>query len=408
MTGHGAVVGAVDAEMAALFIELGALVLLLSVLGRLSSRIGLSPIPLYLVVGLLLGDDGVVDLRFSEDFIAVGAQIGVLLLLFMLGVEYSGEELRSSLVANSRAGLLDMVLNVTPGVLAGLLLGWSPVAAVVLGGVTYISSSGVIAKLLADLGQVANRETPAVLTVLVIEDLAMAVYLPVLGILLVGTGLVAGALSVGVAVGVVVGVLWLAVQYGERASAVISSHSHEIVVLTVFGTVLLLGGLAEQLEVSSAVAAFLVGIALSGQVAAQARELLEPLRDVFAAVFFLYFGFLIDPTQLPAVAGLAMALGIVTAGTKVVTGWYAAGRLGVGTKGRLRAGTALIARGEFSIVIAGLGVSAGIEPGLGALAAAYVLLMAVFGTLMARAADPLHDWLERRGWLPSGKPSPAE
>lgn len=402
MTGTEVVLAAIDARMAAVFIELGALVVVLSVLGRVSSRVGLSPIPLYLVVGLLLGGNGVVELAHSEGFVEVGAQIGVLLLLFMLGVEYSGEELRTSLLANSRAGLLDLALNVTPGVAAGLLLGWSPVAAVVLGGVTYISSSGVIAKLLGDLGRVANRETPAVLTVLVIEDLAMAVYLPVLGILLVGTGLLAGIGSVVVAVGVVAGVLWLAVRYGEQASAVISSRSNEIVVLTVFGMVLLLGGLAEQVEVSSAVAAFLVGIALSGQVAAQARGLLEPLRDLFAAVFFVAFGLQIDPTEIPAVAGLALALGAVTAVTKVATGWYAAGRLGVGTGGRMRAGTALIARGEFSIVIAGLGVAAGVEPGLGPLAAAYVLLMAVLGTVMARVADPLHDWLHARGWLPAG------
>lgn len=400
-----AVLAAVDAQMAAVFIELGAIVVVLSLLGRLSTTLGFSPIPLYLVVGLLLGDDGVIDLRHSADFIEIGAQIGVLLLLFMLGVEYSGDELRASLVTNYRSGLLDMALNFTPGFLAGLLLGWSAVAATVLGGVTYISSSGVIAKLLADLDRVANRETPAVLTVLVIEDLAMAVYLPVLGILLVGTGLLAGVASVAIAVSVVGGVLWLAVRFGEQASEVVSSRSNEILVLTVFGAVLLLGGLAEQVEVSSAVAAFLVGIALSGQVAAQARQLLEPIRDLFAAVFFLYFGLLIAPADIPAVAVVAVALGVVTAVTKVATGWYAAGRLGVGSKGRLRAGTGLIARGEFSIVIAGLGVAAGVEPGLGPLAAAYVLGMTVLGTVMARAAEPLHDRLVAVGWLPSVGPA---
>ena len=161
-----------------LLIEVGALLLLLGLLGRLSRRFGLSPIPLYLLAGLAFGHGGLLPLDASEEFFAVGAEIGVILLLVMLGLEYSANELVGNLRSAAPAGLIDGVLNALPGAAFALLLGWDWVAALVLGGITWVSSSGVIAKVLADLGRLGNRETPVILSVLVIEDLAMALYLP--------------------------------------------------------------------------------------------------------------------------------------------------------------------------------------------------------------------------------------
>jgi CPA2 family monovalent cation:H+ antiporter-2 len=378
------------------FVELGLIVVVLAVLARVALRFGISPIPLYLLAGLAFGVGGVVPLSLTEEFVEVGAEIGVVLLLFMLGLEYSAEELRASLKVGVPAGVVDAVLNFAPGLVAGLLLSWSPVASVLLGGVTYISSSGVIAKVLGDLDRLGNRETPAVLTILVLEDLAMAVYLPVVAVLLLGTGVAAGAISLGVAVTAVAVVLLLALRFGQAVSRAIESRSDEVVLLTTFGLVLVVAGVAQQLQVSSAVGAFLVGIALSGGVAEHARTLLGPLRDLFAATFFVFFGLQVDPAAIPPVALLAVALGVVTAASKLATGWWAARRVGVATRGRFRAGAALIARGEFSIVIAGLGVSAGVEPQLGPLAAAYVLLMAIVGPVAARAVDPCVIWLQQR------------
>jgi monovalent cation:H+ antiporter-2, CPA2 family len=388
---------AASEDIAVIFIELGVIILALGLAARFARWREFSPIPLYLIAGLAFGTGGVAPLNLSEDFIEIGAEIGVILLLFMLGLEYSGDELRTSLRANLPSGLVDMGLNFTPGLLAGLLLGWEPVAAILLGGVTYISSSGVIAKLLDDLDRLGNRETPAVLSILVIEDLVMAVYLPLVAVLLVGAGMAAGMVSLAIAVTTAIVVLVLAMRYGETMSRYISSTSDEVVVLTVFGLIVLVAGIAQQLQVSSAVGAFLVGIALSGPVAERARQLLSPLRDLFAAVFFVFFGLQIDPGGIPAVAGIAVVLGVVTGATKVLTGWYAARRAGVQTRGRFRAGATLIARGEFSIVIAGLGVAAGVERQLGTLAAAYVLLMAIAGPLAARWVEPIvQGWQARR------------
>jgi CPA2 family monovalent cation:H+ antiporter-2 len=380
---------------AAVLLELGGMILGLGILGRLAGRLGLSAIPLYLLAGLAFGEGGLLPLVTAQEFIEVGAEVGVILLLLLLGLEYSASELVGSLRSAAPAGLVDLVLNFAPGVVAGLLLGWSVLASLVLGGVTYVTSSGIVAKVLGDLGRIGNRETPVVLSILVVEDLAMAAYLPLLTGLLVGEDLLASALPVGVALGTVALVLVVAVRYGETLSRLVFSPSDEVLLLVILGLALVVAGAAEQLQVSAAVGAFLVGIALSGEAAEAAQALLTPLRDLFAAVFFLFFGLQTDPRSIPPVALAAAALALVTAATKVGTGWWAARRIGVGPRGRWRAGTALIPRGEFSIVIAGLAVAAGREPTLGPLATTYVLILAVLGPLVARLSEPLRVGLSR-------------
>src|SRR5271170_1665937 len=369
---------------AQLFAEIGASVVVLSVLARFASRWGFSAIPLYLLIGLAFGNGGLLPLDLSQSFIGTGAEIGVLLLLFMLGLECNGDELMTDLRSGLPAGGLDFLLNFTPGLITGFLLKWSPVAAVLLGGVTYISSSGIVAKVLSELKRVDNPETPSVLAVLVLEDLAMAVYLPLVGVSLIGGTPVRIATSVAIAVTVVILVLILALRYGKWLSRIVSHDSEEILLLTTFGLVLLVAGIAARFNVSAEIGAFLVGIAISGPIAEKSYRLLSPLRDLFAAIFFFFFGLQIDPKTLPPALPLAIGLGIITALTKIATGYWAAKRAGVDRSGSIRAGAALVARGEFSIVIAGLG--AGIEPALGPLAAAYVLVLAILGPLLARFA----------------------
>jgi monovalent cation:H+ antiporter-2, CPA2 family len=371
-------------SLSALFLELGAEILGLAVLARLANRFAFSAIPLYLLVGLAFGNGGIAPLPLSNEFMHVGAEIGVLLLLFMLGLEYSGGELKDGLRVGLRAGLVDLGLNFPPGLITGLILGWEPLPAVLLGGVTYISSSGVIAKVLSELKRLSSPETAPVLSVLVLEDLAMAVYLPLVGVLIAGGGPKTIAVSVSVAILIVFAVLLIAIRYGERISGFAAHQSDEIILLSVLGAVLLVAGVAERFQVSSAIGAFLVGIAVSGPLAKQSHRLFEPLRDLFAAAFFFFFGLEIDPRSLVPAIPVALALGAVTTVTKVMTGYWAARNAGIEKPLRLRAGAALVARGEFSIVIAGLG--AAVQPQLGPLAAAYVLLMAIVGPVAARLA----------------------
>jgi CPA2 family monovalent cation:H+ antiporter-2 len=376
--------GSTAHDLSRVLIELGLVIIGLAILARIASRWGFSAIPLYLLAGLAFGNGGLAPLNVSAGFIHIGAEIGVLLLLFMLGLGYTGAELVKNLRGGFPGAMVDVALNFTPGLIAGLLLQWKPLAAVLLGGVTYVSSSGVIAKVLTELRRLDNPETPVVLSMLVLEDLAMAVYLPIVAVLLAGGGPARIALSVSLAIATVLLVLVVAIRYGQPLSRFVVHESDEIVLLTVFGAVLLVAGVSQRLQVSAAIGAFLVGIAVSGPMDEQTHRVLAPLRDLFAATFFFFFGLQIDPATLPPALLSSVLLGGVTMVTKVLTGYWAARRRGVGRRGRLRAGVALVARGEFSIVIAGLGTA--LEPQLGPLAAAYVLLLAVLGPILTRAA----------------------
>ncbi|HYZ97813.1 MAG TPA: cation:proton antiporter [Acidimicrobiales bacterium] len=378
-----------ELDLATVLLELGSVLLLLAVAGRLARRLGLSPIPFFLVAGLFLGEGTPLELEATRDFIEIAAQVGIVLLLLMLGLEYSGRELLASIHANRAAGLVDFVLNATPGALTAWFLGWGTTAAIFLGGITYISSSGIVSKVLDDLGRVGNRETPSVLSILVIEDLGMALILPVSVGLLLSAGVADTVTDIAVAAVAIAAAFAVTLFFGDQLSRVVFHRSTELLVLTVVGAALAVAGGAEQIHAPAAVAALLVGIALSGPAADAAKVALIPVRDLFAAVFFVFFGIEVDPATLPQALPAAAALAVVTVVTKLVTGAWAARRAGIGLPGRIRAGTVLIAHGEFSIILAGLALAGGIEPDLGPLAASYVLIVAIAGPLLARFADPL-------------------
>ena len=127
---------------------------------------------------------------------------------------------------------------------------------------------------------------------------------------------------------------------------------------------------------------------LTGATAERARAVLAPLRDLFAAAFFLAIGFAVSPAQLFPALPAALALALAGIATKIATGWYAARRDGIAPRGRLRAGTALVARGEFSVVI--MSLAGATSPELGPVVTAYVLLLATIGPLITRWSG---DWL---------------
>ncbi len=369
---------------AALLLELGLILAVLSVLGTLARRLTLSPVPLYLLAGLFIGEGGLAPVPAAGEFLATGATIGVVLLLLTLGLEFSTREFLASLRHHIPSAAFDL-LNAVPGVAVALLLGLDLVGVVAMAGVTYVSSSGIVARLLSDLRRLGNRETPAVLSVLVLEDFAMAIYLPVLAVLAVGDSWWRGVLGVAFALAVVAVALVVSERWGRRLSHLVAHPDAEQLMLRVLGITLVVAGLAELVNVSAAVGAFLVGLTLSGSVAERARQVLSPLRDLFAAAFFLAVGYAVGPAALLPLLPLALGLAVVSAMVKVATGWFAAARDGIGRRGRLRAGTALIAHGEFSIVVVGL-IGTG-SATVGPLVVGYVLILAVLGPVATRFAD---------------------
>ena len=183
-------------------------------------------------------------------------------------------------------------------------------------------------------------------------------------------------------------ILALAIRVEVGITRFLFGHSDEALLFTIIGLAILGAGIAEWVQISAAVGALVVGIGMSGPGIAEARRLLEPLRDFFAALFFALFGLSIDPSELVPVLGTATLLAGVTAATKFLAGWLIARREGLGRQARTRVGTLLLARGEFSIVIAVIASTSGLDF-VGPLAAAYVLILAVLGPLVVRFVDPL-------------------
>jgi CPA2 family monovalent cation:H+ antiporter-2 len=240
----------------------------------------------------------------------------------------------------------------------------------------------VISRLLSDLGRLGNRETPAVLSVLVLEDFAMAAYLPVLTVLASGGTLIEAVVWTAVALGALGMAFLVSFRWGHHVGRVLGHPEDEQLLLRILGLTLIVAAVAEQLHASAAVGAFLVGLTLTGPVADRARSVLSPLRDLFAAVFFVAIGLTVDPAALLPMLPVAVALAAVTAVTKVITGAYAARREGAARPGQRRAGVALIARGEFSLVIIGLAGTS--ISALSAVATPYVFILAVVGPVLAR------------------------
>lgn len=372
-------------DVAPRLIELGAIVLGLAMLARLAGRLGIPSIPLYLLAGLAFGKGGIAPVVTSSGFIGAGAEIGLILLMFMLGLEHSASDLVGNVPRSARHGIVDAAFNFVPGFVCGLILGWSLLPSAFLGGMTYVSSSGIAARLLHDLREVSASTGSRIVSLLLIEDLAMAVYLPVMAALLGRTeGGFSAVLSVLIALAAVALLLGLALKVEVGLSRLLFSTSDETMLLTILGVALAVAGAAELIRLSAAVGALLLGVALSGPAARAAAGVLAPLRDLFAAIFFAFIGLGIDPRVIPDVLPIALLLAAITTVTKLGVGWHI--NRGAPRPQRLLGGTVLVPRGEFSLVIGGLAIAAGAGSEVGPLGVTYTMLLAVLGPLLAHGA----------------------
>lgn len=363
--------------------EIGLALLVLGIVAFIAVAIKVSVVPFFLLIGLLLGKGGIAPLHFGENFLNTGAQLGAILLLLMLGLEHSGPNLTAAFLERKSIGLIDFILNAVPGALIGFLLGWGLLGAIVLGGITYVSSSGIASQMMKETGWQRSEVSRRVTTVLVIEDLALAPYLPLLATLVAGAGLIAGFLSVAVALFVTAIALLISFRGENFLTRVLNANAQGALLLTVFGAALFAAGAAEMIGFSSAVAAFLVGLILTGEVANQVRLRLSPLRDLFAAIFFLFFGLSVDPKDILPVLPLALLLAALGITGKLYVGWNIARDMSDPSAWK-RAGAFLVPRGEFSMVIAGLAASTAFGMQLQALTLTYVLITAIAASVLLR------------------------
>jgi monovalent cation:H+ antiporter-2, CPA2 family len=273
---------ATSAEASLTIAEIGGMLLVLGMVAFLAAKLKFSVVPLYLLIGLAVGQGGLGLIGLSEDFLDIGAQIGAILLLLLLGLEYSAPDLAKAFNERKSAGFFDIAANALPGAILALLFGWGPLAAFAVAGITYVSSSGITSELLRENGWRRSELSKRIVTILVFEDLALAPYLPLLTSLALGLSAITGLVSVSVALVITGFVLFISYRGTSSWSRILNPDVPSGLLLTVFGSALMAAGLADLVGFSGAVAAFLVGLLLTGEVANTVRGRLASLRDLFA------------------------------------------------------------------------------------------------------------------------------
>jgi monovalent cation:H+ antiporter-2, CPA2 family len=375
-------------------LEFGLIAIGLYLAAWLSARIGLATIVGFITLGLLLGPTGIIPVYQVGPIISLFGELGLVLLLFFMGLEFSPRRFAEGGRAIVVAGTIDL-LNFAVGFVAALLLGFGWLAGLFLGGITYISSSGVISKLLVDRKLVAYPEAERTMGVLVYEDLAMIVVLGGLGILTAGGGIwdFAGVAAFLVFFGLVL-------RYGRPLLERLLSRDGESFILLVLGLLVLFAMGADELGFPEAVAAFLFGMLMAESDHKERLEhVLLPWRDVAAAAFFLDFGLHVDLGKALGYAPVALLLALATALVNLGTG-YASGRLtGLSKRASIGHGLMLVPRGEFSLVIVGLAVGVSMLPietrdALAGITSVYVIALVVVGSVIFTQYGRISDLIE--------------
>ena len=388
-----------------LLVQAGVVFTVLAVAGALAWRVRQSVIPAYLLAGLLVGPYGprVAGVSLAvvapSEFVRLFAALGVVFLLFFIGVEFSVPTLLAEPRRILRAGGADLAVNAGLGLALGLAAGFTPLEAVLLALVVYPSSSAVITKSLVDLGWVADRESEAIIGVLVAEDVVMAVALAVLAAATLGGSSASVLRALAESLALLVGFVLLATVGRRLVEAAFDTRSDELFLLRVVGLVALLAGLAAATGVSEAVAAFFVGAAISeSDLAPRLESVLHPVRDLFAAVFFFAIGLETDPVAIAGVGGLLVVGVVVTTLGKLASGTLGGRAYRLHPRRSRRVALALVTRGEFSLVVAALAVAtpAASSP-VPAFAVGYVLVMSLLGTVLMGASGTLERWFGPRG-----------
>lgn len=365
---------------------LGVLFLIAYVLGRLGKRIGLPAIPIYMLVGLIASPNfGWFPLSFDSADVELIAVFGLIFLLFSLGLEFDQDEFYGNIRSLLISGGTRIAINIVVGFLFGMWVGWGIREALIIAGMTGVSSSAIVTKLLIELRRLPNRETPSILGIMVLEDVFIAVYLAIVAVVLSGESDVwAIVLQLAIAFTFLIGMFALARWGGRLVSRLVQTKDDELFTILFFGLAVAFGGIGELLGVSDAIGAFLIGLALGAtRFRSRIEQLALPLRDVFAAFFFLNFGLALDPSTFgevvwPVAAAVVLTIIINTAGGQLIA-W----QNGLTPAEGLNASAMLQNRGEFALILATLATSAGLDPRLTPFAGLYVLSMSIIGPVIA-------------------------
>jgi len=375
--------------------ELSVTIALLGVLGLVAGRFGLSAIPAYLLAGIILGpnEPKFLSLVQPSEVTAFVAEVGLIFLLFFLGLEFSVERLVRSGRHVGLGGALDLLVNAGLGALVGVAAFGFSFAAIVLAACIYVSSSAIAVKALIDFRRLADDETDLVLAILLFEDIAIAA---VLGFVATGGGGLGETARVSATALLFVFASLAASRWlGPAIGRLLSRLELEFFLLAVFGFVVGMSALAKQLDLSDAVGALMAGIVLSDSgVREEIEQRFFALRDVFGALFFFAFALTIDVAKIGEVGWIVLLAVIVTFVGKTGVGFLAGGLGRLTARQSLNAGAALVAHGEFTVILAqlaagNLALTVSQRGDIAAFAGLYVLATATLGVVFMKESKVL-------------------
>src|SRR6476659_8984581 len=369
----------------------------------LASKLRLSNVPFLILIGMAVGPHapqfGVFDFRFigTAPLIEFMGRVGILFLLFYLGLESNVSRLIQAGRSIFVGGTIYIIINFTLGVLYGYLTGFSAREMLIVAGITTISSSAIVAKILFDYRRTANPETELILGITMYEDVFLAVYLSLLsGIVLSGASSLGGILSsAGLALGFIVGLIVVGRWATPLLNRLLRISSNEVFVIVVFAALFIFAGLGETIHVAEAIGALLLGLILGEtEHSARLEKLVVPFRDFFGAIFFFGFGLTVDPFALGGAVWLSLGAALLSLAGVIVAGQLAGRVAGHSGAKSFNVGLTLLGRGEFSIIVAKLAQAGGLAPLLQPFAALYVLLLATLAPLLAKESERIYRFVE--------------
>lgn len=384
--------------------EIGLALVLMAVAGFFSIKLKFSIVPFYILIGMAVGPHaphfGLIDLRFIEsaELIEFLGRVGVLFLLFYLGLEFSVGRLIKAGKSIAIGGTIYIAINFTLGLLFGYFAGFPLKETLIIAGITTISSSAIVAKVLVDLKRTANRETEMILGIIMFEDIFLAVYISIVsGLVLSGATSLGEVLTSAV---VALGYMLLLIIIGRKLvpffNRFLNIKSNEVFMITVFSGLFLIAGFSETIHVAEAIGALLVGLILAEtEHMKRIEHLILPFRDFFGAMFFFSFGLTIDPMSLGGAVWLSIGAVLVTLVGNFVAGLLAGRQAGLSAKASTNIGLTIVSRGEFSIIMANLGKSGGLLDILQPFAALYVLILAILGPLLTKESKHVYNVLNK-------------
>ncbi|PLR78030.1 cation/H(+) antiporter [Bacillus sp. V3-13] len=387
-----------------LVFEVGTALVLVALAAILAGKLRFSIIPFLIVLGMIVGPHapkiGIIDLTFieSREMIEFLGRIGVLFLLFYLGLEFSIGKLIKSGRSIVTGGTIYILINFSLGLLYAYLMGFPTLEVLIMAGIVTISSSAIVAKVLVDLRRTGNSETELILGIIMFEDIFLAVYLSVVsGLVLGGSSSFADALtSILIALGYMLLFFIVARKATPLLNRLLNIASDEIFIIVIFAALFFIAGFSETIHVAEAIGALLLGLVLSEtEHSKRIEHLVIPFRDFFGAIFFFSFGLNIDPFSLGGAVWLALGAVILTIVGNFVAGMIAGRRAGLSYKASSNIGLTIVSRGEFSIIVANIGIAGGLMPILKPFSALYVLILAILGPLLTRESKTIYRFLDK-------------